>query len=315
MSIYASLGVPVPIISYAILHQPKSGMSAPEYGRTMLEMQARLGEESSAAAATHAKSVADVTARQAQILHGAIASFLETPIRTDDAEIQRILIEAFEKYREQVTETDPPGLIGSWEGRIVEFAPGRRSARFARSGKQYLKALGFAGGKGAPDVHESVHVVSGARNLDVLEHIVRDRLGIYGSTHGRHIGESASFTVAAHNLVLSAGEEITSAPRDAMREAAVFFSKPSLAYDEFRASLSPLVQAAAASRGIRMAGVWQRKLGLGKGDEFVLRCLVDQPENVEPCLAVMADVDLPAQIHEAVVRHGRLLVKEILRPE
>ena len=311
MSVYNSAGIPVPVISYAILHQAGAGVPRDRYEQTMLEMHARVAAESAAVVALHARSVADVTARHSQMLRGTLAQFLETPIRSDNQELQKIFLESFEKYLDQLAEHAPVGVIGSWEGAVKEPGSAAATKKIGAAGVSYLRSLGFTAGKDAPPVFESIYLVSGARNLDVLEHIVRDRLGIYASTHGKHIAESGRFTVAAHNMILSAGADVTAPARDALVEAAVFFSKPDVPYDDFRAALAPLVTDLGGMAGVRTVTVWQRKLGLGRGEEFVLRCTLTeagQVGRIAESLKAAAD----AGVRETILGGGKLLVKEIL---
>lgn len=313
MSIYASAGFPVPVISYAILHQANTGVPRGEYEHTMLEMHARVAAESASVAGLDARAVAELTARHAQMLRGALSQFLETPIRSDNQELQKIFLESFDKYRDQLTERSPVGVIGSWEGALRE--PGEAAAlkKIAAAGKTYLRSLGFSVGKGAAPMYESVYLVNGAQNLDVLEHLVRDRLGIYASTHGKHLAESGKFTVAAHNMILSAGAEAPAPARETWGEAAIFFSKPDVPYDDFRAALAPLVTALGGLAGVHSVRVWQRKLGLGRGEEFVLRCTLADPGLVVRIAASLKAAE-DSGIREAILARGHLLVKEILFP-
>jgi hypothetical protein len=146
-----------------------------------------------------------------------------------------------------------------------------------------------------------------------VEHFVRDRVGIYNSTHGAHLAAVGVYAFAAHNLVLSEGEEMSRGNESAWGEAVLVFSKPAMQYDAFRESLSPVVGALAREPGITSATVWQRKLGLGRGEEFILRCVIAGPKHASlfvDCLHGLHDAN-PAAI--AALLGGRLLVKQHLR--
>ncbi|HUI64840.1 MAG TPA: hypothetical protein VL126_08355, partial [Bacteroidota bacterium] len=238
MSIYTSLGFPVPVISYSILHKARPDVAPEEYVRTMTQMHRRVEEESAQVAELHAKAAREIANRQAQNLRGALSEFLETPIRSDDAQVQRIFGENLEKYREQISESSPWGVFASLEGALISQVGGSSVLKkLETNGRRYLRSLGIAGGKGPGSFYESVYAVRGSENLDVLEHIVRDRIGIYGATHGKHITESADFTVAAHNLVHASGGDYWKGAHAAWAECALFFSKPHLPYEEFRGAL------------------------------------------------------------------------------
>ena len=310
MSIYSTAGFPVPLISYSILHQAAPGVLDEEYRKTMSEMHARVAAESAALAALDGRAVADLTARQSQMLRGALSDFLQTPVSSDNQEVQKIFQESFEKYRDQLSAGAVPGTTGSWEGALSDpRSPSASVKTLLASGKKYIRSLGFSLVKGSPPLYESVYCVTGARNLDVLEHIVRDRLGIYASTHGKHIGESRSFTVAAHNMILSSGSALP--PRGTWGEAALFFSKPFVTYDEFRAALTPFVGTLGTLQGVPAVSLWQRKLGLGKGEEFILRCMLAGPEVLTRIAEAMKSAHSPL-IRDALGKEGRLVLKELL---
>jgi hypothetical protein len=114
MSMYNTF--PLPAVTYSILHRPAPGIPRERYEGTIVEMHRQVEEESGLFSEQHAKSLSELSGRQAQILRGALSQFLETPIRSDDAEVQRIFQEAFDEHRGQVSEPGPYGAIASWAG-------------------------------------------------------------------------------------------------------------------------------------------------------------------------------------------------------
>lgn len=315
MSIYTSLGFPVPIISYTILHRARPDVGAEEYRRTMVEMHRRVEAETASLAEQHARAIAEISNRQAQILRGALSQFLETPIRSDDAEVQKIFGENLDKFREQISEAGPWGVFASLEGALVGPSGGGASLkRLETNGRRYLRALGLASGKAPGSFYESLYVIRGAENLDVIEHIVRDRLGIYGPTHGKHIAESADFTVAAHNLIHAAGADYWKTVRSAWGECTLVFSKPHIPYDDFRGALSSVIESAVAASGIPASTLWQRKLGLGRGGEFSIRLLLDERAQLGEIIERIGALKEPSFLKSTLLGRGSLLLKELLYP-
>ncbi|HXX65162.1 MAG TPA: hypothetical protein VEO56_15290 [Bacteroidota bacterium] len=315
MSIYTSLGFPVPVISYSIVHRALSGVASEEYVQTMTEMHRRVEAESAQVAELHANAAREIANRQAQNLRGALSEFLQTPIRSDDAQVQRIFGENLAKYGEQIAESGSRGVFASMEGALLFQAGGSAALKkLETNGRRYLRSLGIAGGKGPASFYESFYAVRGSENLDVLEHIVRDRIGIYGPTHGKHITESADFAVAAHNLVHSSGGDYWKSAHSAWAECALFFSKPQLPYQEFRGAVGPAIDAIVESTGVLAASLWQRKLGLGRGSEFALRLLLDEKAQLGEIIERFREMKDPAFFRSAILVRGSLLLKEILYP-
>ncbi len=313
MSTYSILNAPVPTISYSILHQPGSSALVDEYVGTIRELHAVVIRESDALTAAYQKSVRETITRESQALRGALGEFLAMPVRSDTASVQKIFGESFERYQEQVVGTGPLGVIRSYEGRVVE--PGFQKAaerKLVVKGRSYLKGLGFARGKAGADVFESVFLVQGGMNLDLLEHIIRDRVGIYGPTHGRHLEQAGRYLFAAYNLVGSWG-----ARADILAgqfEAALYFSKPAMPYDTFRGGLLGALEVLVKEKPVRQVSLWQRKLGLGRGSEFILRCTAASTGDIGDVLGWLGRCHEPAFLKSALMSRGQLVVKELVHP-
>jgi hypothetical protein len=313
MSVYTAF--PLPVVTYSILHRPMSGIPRQEYEATIVEMHRRVEEESARFSEQHAKSLAELSGRQAQNLRGSLSEFLETPIRSDDAEVQRIFREAFDEHRGLVSEGGPNGAIISWAGFAVPPAGGPAwLKKLEANGRRARRVLGLDVPKGSPEVYESVYVVRGGLNLDVLEHVVRDRLGIYASPHGKHVGQAAPFVVAAHNLVHASGADFWKSLPSAWGEAVLFFDKPAVPYDQFRASLAPVIDRALSGSGAPSAMLWQRKLGLGRGSEFALRLLLGAREDAPVVIDRLRSAPDSPFAGQAFGAGASLLVKEFFHP-
>ena len=310
MSVYAAF--PLPVVTYSILHGPVHGIPREQYEGTIMEMHRRVEEESVLFGEERAKSAAELSGRQAQILRGTLSQFLETPIRSDDAEIRKIFREAFDEHCGQVCEGGPYGAIVSWAGSAAPPAAGPAwLKKLEVNGRRSRGVLGLEAPKGGPEVYESVYVVRGGLNLDVLEHVVRDRLGIYESAHGKHTGQAAPFVVAAHNLVHASGADFWKSLPSVREEAVLSFDKPAVPYDEFRGLLAPLIDRVLPGSGAPAATLWQRKLGLGRGSEFALRILLSRREDATEVIDRLRSANDPPFAGEVFGPEAGLLVKEL----
>ncbi len=310
MSIYTYLSTPLPTIAYAILHQAGPAVSPEAYAETMKELHQRIAAETAEVNAGFKKALQEITVRETQMLRGSLSQFLETPIRSDNAEVQKIFLDAFQKFGGLITVTDDYGVIRSSEGKLS--LPASRQAvqkKLGVGGKAYLTELGFTFGKASGPVFESVFYVRGGANLDIMEHLVRDRLGIYASTHGKHLTEFAGCLFGAYNVVMGGGPGPQTDTGE-NSEAVIWFDKPDMPYGEFRQGLSVLLESLAKEGSPASPSLWQRKLGLGRGREFALRLAGRNRKKVDEMIQWIHECTLPDVVRNAVMNEGALLTRE-----
>ncbi len=313
MSIYTLLSTPLPTIAYCAMHQALPTVPLAEYMKTMKELHERIAYESEAINAEYTKSLRETLLREVQAIHGSLSSFLQTPISSDDKEVRHILEEEIGKFGDAVVDNKGYGLKYSVEGKVFHASTKKAlEKKLLSAGKAYLEELGFTSGKGKGEIFESMFVVEGGLNLDILEHIVRDRLGIYSTTHGKHIKEFGEYAYTAYNLVHSVG---TLPEREARRkyfEAVLFFSKPDTKYAPFRKALVDILKKLHEEVKPVHLALWQRKLGLGVGKEFALRVASDNSDQISGVVHWLEEHDENPLIKETLIRDGKLILKELL---
>ena len=308
MSLYRTLNCDRPVIQYSIIHQPGRDVPLREYQRNMLEMHRAVQQESKTISAQWDQAVHETSERSVQAIRGSLMQFLTTPLQSDLGEIRRHILEQVQSVVTSVIPYSTLGPTTSNEGRF-DIDPLRTGPLkgVTSSGRRYLEELGFKSTKASPPVFESVFLVDGGLNLDVLEHIVRDRMGIYASLHGKHIQEAVAMTFAVHNLVHHSGE----AEDHQGVEAVLFFSKGAVKYETFRQSLKASLESIWGNKHTKSVSVWQRKLGLGRGREFQVRIRTSGraagTESVERLLRAAEGGDAGAALSK-----GQLLYKEIV---
>ncbi len=309
MSLYGLLGTAPPRVTYCILHQASSPKGGEDYVATIRQMHDAVRQESAILTAALEKGKREAIARESQVLRGSLTEFLSTPMRSDNASVLNIFTEAFERFERVVAGLAPVGVTGSSDGRVVPLpAPKPPGRRLIASGKTYLRDLGFAGGASKADVFESVFEMAGGFNLDVLEHIIRDRLGIYSGAHGQHLLRAGTYAFAAYNCVGNWGGDGTPSPY----EAALLFAKPVMEYAPFREAVAEAAGQMVNDLKFPGATLWQRKLGLGRGKEFVLRCACASADHAMKIGHWLQQRAEPAFLRAALLDGGSLLVKEFL---
>ncbi|MEX2117606.1 MAG: hypothetical protein WEB37_12040 [Bacteroidota bacterium] len=308
MSVYTALKFEMPVVAYSALHQVRKGITPEVYIQTMKDFHRLLREEMANVNTAWHGFRNDAIARTLQSVRGLLLEYLNTPLKSDSEAIQKILRERIEEYSRNVFPDKPLGMILTTEGRVI-YLPQGTSRTLALSGKKYLSELGFGIGRPHREIFESVFLVEGGMNLDIIEHIVRDRIGIYTPVHGKYIGEFDSYAYSAHNLVALEGEL---GPANTEHEMAVFFSKGGVTYDVFRSALKSKLGAVVDRHKLRHSSLWQRKLGLGSGREFVLRLQGNNSAVLAEAIgALYGSTDAPF-LKDALAA-GHLLCKEFIR--
>lgn len=168
---------------------------------------------------------------------------------------------------------DRLGHVTAAERRSVTVEASTPEAMAAvERGHTYLQSLGFQTTDDGRPVHETRFLATGAAHLDVLEHLVRDRMGIYQPPHSGVITAFARVTFNLFNVV--AVLEPPGAAPSVGPELVLLFNKPGRAgqvkYADFREGLRTWLERLVEHQEAH-AEVWQRKLGLGRLREFMIR--------------------------------------------
>ncbi|MBI2618672.1 MAG: hypothetical protein HYW57_01155 [Ignavibacteriales bacterium] len=308
MSIYSALEFEVPTIAYCVLHQRHKGIAVEDYRKTMTDLHRLIREESESINAIWKKYRDDVSAHAIQTQRSLLSQFLSTPLKSDSEEIGNILKGELAEHVKRIVPSDPFGIVAATEGQLTFGVQGKGKFKtLLSSGRKYIADLGFQTGRGHADIFESMFVVRGGQNLDVIEHIVRDRVGIYTPVHGKHIREFDSYANAAYNLIyLSGGIEA-----GGRLEASLFFSKGDTRYAPFRNALQEVLDGLQERHQLPHVSVWQRKLGLGGGKEFVLRLRGSDAKAMEAVIMNLPALGRKDFVSKALYR-GHLVLKEMV---
>jgi hypothetical protein len=281
----------------------------------MLDFHERIHQESARLGDERCRTADETQSRALNALRGSLNEFLQTPLRADKDEIQRAILASFRHMLDSAFVRQPPGVTYSIEGEVISLPHGQHPLRkLGLNGSRYLADLGFSAARKSGAMFESVFIVRGGENLDVLEHIVRDVLGIYATTHGKHLREFSNYSYCLYNVVHGdiAGLAGGHGPQFL---ATFFFAKPGpeiIKYAPFRNALGSLIEVMQKEMDLRGASLWQRKLGLGTGVEFALRIGLQEELQIEDVANWLAGYSENPVVHRALAVDARLVLKRIL---
>lgn len=308
MDVYRALNVDVPHILFTVLHQAVPKVSDEELTRTVTALHTdidkqmqEMSERLNLWLTRQYSQQAEETLQNLQRL-----GFLSPQV--DEAKVRQILEKNFSRLGSRVGSESILGLEGSAEVALCEtFNSDPGLTERVADGREYVASLGFKPGHGP--IHETWLLFRGSTHYDVVEHIVRDRMGIYKGSLGAHIENVGHASFSTYNLVYQLGESLTAHldPEATTQEVAFAFSKGPIHYSDFRHEVSALMEYVAEQIDVIHASFWQRKLGLGAGKEFVLRLRL--PIGEESVQEVIRVIDTAGLIgRETIVEHGKLML-------
>ncbi len=308
MDVYRALNADVPQLLFTVLHQAGPTITDSDFTRTVTalhqdirEQVRAVGQELQQWLQQQARQEAEETARKLQRL-GLLAETASIEA------VQQAVERDLRHFAGRVGSESLLGMQGSGEEVFFETMPlDADLAKRVVDGREYMASLGFTPGQGP--LHEAWLLFRGSLHYDVMEHVVRDRMGIYKGSHGDHIEYVGRTSFGTYNLNYQLGESLTSdLVSDALAQEVTFaFSKGPVRYSDFRRDVSALMEHVGKQINLIHASFWQRKLGLGTGKEFVLRLRIPAGEDaLREVVGVIADAGRVGK--ETIVKRGKMLL-------
>lgn len=308
MDVYRALNADVPQLLFTVLHQSGPTVSDEDFTRTVTALQmdirkqvVEVGEGLHQWLIQQYSQQAEETVLKLQRL-GVLAE------HADVGEVQQILERDYGRLGSRIGSETLLGMQGSAEETFSEETPPDPDlAKRISDGREYLASLGFKPGQGP--LHETWLLFRGSIHYDVMEHIVRDRMGIYVGSHGAHIENVGRTSFGTYNLIYQLGEALTAdLVNDVLTQEVTFaFSKGPIQYSDFRQEVSALMEHVGEQMNLIHASFWQRKLGLGTGKEFVLRLRL--PVGEAPLQEVIGLIAGAGRVgKETIVKRGKLML-------
>ncbi len=284
MSIFSDLGIPPRTISYCVLHQTSSAPDGADIqkglGDSLVKvkydddlrvfLQATLAE-SAALRDAFQTSIVEARNKSAQVSQGSLNQYLSTPIKSDNADVQRIIKEALEKYSDQILPTSTIGIGDAWSSRLLADTKIVNSQtklsvlirKMLSEGKKRLTHLGFARGKAPSSIFETVFLLETGLNLDILEWILRK------SAVAGDIWQYAENTwTGIYNVLATVG---TQDQRSSSWESAIFPETAGLKGPDFAADVERLFERMSKEFNLHQLSMWQNKFPFRGDNNFSIR--------------------------------------------
>jgi hypothetical protein len=172
-----------------------------------------------------------------------------------------------------------------------------------------MQKTGFKMGKNNASIFESLYVVQGGSNLDILENMMRRGIDIYNSAHENKASEFETMACSIYNLLFSDGVSYTGFDRF---ELQVNFVKGKESYEVFHKELGESIKYFRTELHHLNVSVWQRKLALGIGEEYTLRILTKDRFTLHAAVAVTQKFTKDRHLVANAIRAGTWLTKEII---
>jgi hypothetical protein len=310
MSIYEVLSMDIPILSYSVLHQPRKTVTAKEYAKSLLGFRTELKEESEKIQAAWQNYLLEMMAKTVQTTWGNLSQFLSTPIQSDTGEIQHIIADQIGQTAAQLLPKINYGLTEGYDARFLLEAQQNEIPKSRTTGaRSFIQKNGFKTGRNNSAVFESLYFIQGSSNLDILEHLVRNRIGIYNSSHGGKVDQSFAFVCSLYNLLFLDGSFERTIDRF---ELQIRFAKGKESYELFNKELIESMKIFRLEVHDLNVSVWQKKLGLGIGEEYILRVRTKDRSTLRMAIAVNQKLVKGKNLIADALGAGIWLTKEIV---
>jgi hypothetical protein len=308
MDVYRALNADVPQLLFTVLHQAGPTVSGEDYIRTVTALHMEIRRQAQAIGEELHRWLEQQYAQQAEETAHKLQRMAMLPQNANLEQVQEVLARDYQRLGDRIGTESLLGLQGSAEEVYGEETPADPDlAKRIADGREYLASLGFKPGQGV--LHEAWLLFRGSVHYDVMQHVVRDRMGIYKGAHGDHLENVGRTSFGTYDLIYQLGESLTAdLTHDAGTQEVTFaFSKGPVQYSPFRQEVSGLMEHIAEQSDLLHASFWQRKLGLGTGKEFVLRLRLPAGEApLKEMISIIAGAGRVGK--ETIVKRGKLLL-------
>lgn len=309
MSIYKALSYEPRMICCSSLYQLKEGEIKEAYLKSFKSMQQHLEKETEKIEKTFNKYSEKILEKNTEMLATILGEYLQTPLQQDNDEIRKTLRETLDKITSEFSLNIKYGLEMAYISEVVVL-PTQYALlkRLEKAGSDYLKTIGFEAGKEHRKIYETLLIFESSMNLDLIEQMLLKK----NYEDQLHIDNSQN---SMYNLIYSSGAAANKLLEKEVFEAAFFFAQPQDVPDEtFQPSMIEMLDKLWVSLKIPYITFMRRKLGFGKGSEFVLRLyLPEDHEHLTETLRWLSMYKEVGFVRHALIEEGKLVTKKLIK--
>ncbi len=309
MSIYKALSHEPRMICCSSLYQLKEGEIKETYLKSFKSMQQHLEKETEKIEKTLTKYSEKILDKNTEMLTTILGEYLQTPLQQDNEEIRKTLRDSLEKLSTQFSLNIKYGLELAYISEVVVL-PTQYALlkRLEKAGSDYLKTIGFEAGKEHRKIYETLLIFESSVNLDLIEQMLLKK----NYEDQLHIDNSQN---SLYNLIYSSGAAANKLLEKEVFEVAFFFAQPQDVPDEtFQPSMNEMLDKLWVSLKIPYITLMRRKLGFGKGSEFVLRLyLPEAHEHLTETLRWLSMYKEVGFVRHALIDEGKLVTKKLIK--
>ena len=312
MSLYLSLSSTVPDIALSIFHYAESSGPKDDHLAALRDFHRKAEEECEAVRQLYLKSLSEAIARESHVLRGSLSQYLSTPIKSDAADVLRIISESLQQMLQQ-SGSLPPGLVSSWAGHVV-FPETEKVAgkKLIQNGKAFLRDAGIGPGRQKDEVFESVFLLSGGMNLDLLEFVMREQLGDHPlSPPARNPARSRHLSFS-YGTLLDSGSLPKKQVREGRFECLLLIAGIGKDDRELREGCQVVRDDLVPRVGATYLVISRRRLGSAVADGLMLRCVVEDMANCQAFIDWACEERNGTVLADTAGVEGKLLIKEFV---
>jgi lambda repressor-like predicted transcriptional regulator len=325
MNIFNELGIPSRTISYCVVHQTSpaaeltdsqkglgESLGKVKYHEELKTSLQNVLAEAAAIRGAFQSSLLEARSKSAQVAKGSLNQYLSTPIKSDNADVQRIIAEALEKYSDQILPTINIGIEDAWSSQILPDTKIVNSQtklsvlvrRMLSGGKRNLKHLGFTRGKTPSNIFETVYLLETGFNLDVLEFIFRKSMAA-----GDMWQYAENTWTGIYNVLSTVG---TAEQRGNSWEAALYPHTIGIQGAEFIAELEKMFDGLSKEFNLHQLSLWQNKFPFREDNTFAIRVMMIPDQKLLFEIIKWLGSTENENIKKALTVDAALIVKEII---
>ena len=325
MSIFSELGIPSRTISYCVVHQTgpaaeiadsQKGLGGP-FGKVSYDEGLKTSLQSTVAESVAIRDafqamLLESRNKSAQIAKGSLNQYLSTPIKSDNADVQRIIKEALEKHSELILPTANIGINDAWLSQLlpdakIVSAQTKLSAivrRMLAGGKRRLKHLGFSRGKTPSNIFETVFLLETGINLDILEWILRK------SVLAEDVWQFAENTwTGIYNVLSTVG---STEQRGNSWESVIFPSTTGIKDPELIAEMEKIFDRLSKEFNLNQLSLWQNKFPFRVDNNYSIRVRTIPDQKLLFEIIRWLGLTENESLRKALTTDASLIVKEVI---